>query len=243
MCAFGHRRLWFGVIQSIRDCDFGKQFHDIPILNTFWTFQYCNFLILAADLLLATTYLVQQSSCCEFANFTMWGYLFLSLPICLSPSFTYQFYKNLYLSLSPFSFFLCICFIVFLSFLFCINLFCSFFFQILKNITVFTFSLSFFLLFGHVTVFVWLKLFYFILIGSRYRKVHSFGMVIFEIRGVGASDYGTYICTATNKFGTATSKFELKSESQLVEQRPKFTSQLQVNISGLNVNKTALLFN
>ena len=102
MCAFGHRRLWFGVIQSIRDCDFGKQFHDIPILNTFWTFQYCNFLILAADLLLATTDLVQQQSCCLFANSTMWVYLFLSLPICLSPSFTYQFYKNLYLSISFF---------------------------------------------------------------------------------------------------------------------------------------------
>jgi len=65
-------------------------------------------------------------------------------------------------------------------------------------------------------------------LGSRYRKVHSFGMVIFEIKGVSSSDYGVYTCTASNKFGTAMSRFELRSDSQFVEQKPKFTSQLQV---------------
>ena len=53
-------------------------------------------------------------------------------------------------------------------------------------------------------------------------------MVIFEIKGLSANDFGVYSCTATNKFGSATSKFDLKTDSRLVEQRPKFTSQLEV---------------
>ena len=53
-------------------------------------------------------------------------------------------------------------------------------------------------------------------------------MVIFEIKGLSASDFGSYTCTATNKFGSATSNFELKSDSRLIEQKPKFTSLLEV---------------
>jgi hypothetical protein len=68
------------------------------------------------------------------------------------------------------------------------------------------------------------------LLGSRYRQVHSFGMVIFEIKGLSSADFGVYTCTATNKFGSATSKFELMIDTRLVEQRPKFTSQLEVII-------------
>jgi hypothetical protein len=63
-------------------------------------------------------------------------------------------------------------------------------------------------------------------------------MVIFEIKGVSSSDYGVYTCTASNKFGTAMSRFELRRDSQFVEQRPKFTSQLQVFLKIQTVNNS-----
>jgi hypothetical protein len=54
-------------------------------------------------------------------------------------------------------------------------------------------------------------------------------MVIFEIKGLSSSDFGSYSCKATNKFGSAVSEFKLLSDSKLIEQKPKFTSQLEVS--------------
>ena len=61
------------------------------------------------------------------------------------------------------------------------------------------------------------------------KSVHSFGMVILEIAKVSVSDAGSYSCTATNAFGTASSGMILNCvEMGRSGNVPKFTSQLSV---------------
>jgi hypothetical protein len=64
---------------------------------------------------------------------------------------------------------------------------------------------------------------------SRFKRVHAFGMVLFEIVGVRASDEGEYTCVATNKAGRAESSFKLKFTSGKEKKVPKFTTQLKVH--------------
>ena len=62
---------------------------------------------------------------------------------------------------------------------------------------------------------------------SRYKKIHSFGIVIFEIGNVSSTDAGSYSCTATNKFGTATSFMSLSFQEEKSSHCPKFVEQLE----------------
>ena len=62
---------------------------------------------------------------------------------------------------------------------------------------------------------------------SRYKKIHSFGIVIFEIGNVSSTDAGSYSCTATNKFGSATSIMSLSFQEEKSSHCPKFVEQLE----------------
>jgi hypothetical protein len=63
---------------------------------------------------------------------------------------------------------------------------------------------------------------------SRFKRVHAFGMVLFEIVGLRAADEGRYTCVATNKAGRAEASFSLKLTKDKVKLGPKFTTQLKV---------------
>ena len=69
---------------------------------------------------------------------------------------------------------------------------------------------------------------------SRYKKVHSFGMVILEIGNVSSTDAGIYTCTATNKFGTAMTSTQLDFTEEIhwkiFTEVPKLFSCLKKNI-------------
>ena len=70
-----------------------------------------------------------------------------------------------------------------------------------------------------------------IILGSRLKTVHSFGMVILEVEKVTTSDAGKYSCTAKNPFGEATSTVILScAEKGIIKQAPKFTSHLIVSL-------------
>ena len=64
--------------------------------------------------------------------------------------------------------------------------------------------------------------------GSRFKKVHAFGMVVFEIMGVNKLDEGKYTCIAKNKVGKDEASFQLKNLKISNKNAPKFTTQLQV---------------
>ena len=64
--------------------------------------------------------------------------------------------------------------------------------------------------------------------GSRFKHVHDFGMVIFEIVGIRDLDLGQYTCVASNKAGKAETSFNLKVQDNKEINQPKFTSQLKV---------------
>ena len=69
------------------------------------------------------------------------------------------------------------------------------------------------------------------ILGSRLKTVHGFGMIILDIDKLTSTDSGQYVCTASNAFGEATSTMTLKCvERGMVEQKPKFTSQLVVSV-------------
>ena len=68
----------------------------------------------------------------------------------------------------------------------------------------------------------------FICLGSRFKKVHDFGVVIFEIMGVGSHDVGNYTCLASNKAGKAESSFDLKLSSGKTAAAPHFSKGLKV---------------
>ena len=61
---------------------------------------------------------------------------------------------------------------------------------------------------------------------SRYKKVHSFGMVILEIGNVSSTDAGIYTCTATNKHGTAMASTQLNFTEEKSSHCPKFVGKL-----------------
>jgi len=64
--------------------------------------------------------------------------------------------------------------------------------------------------------------------GVRLRTVNLFGLAILEIRGIKESEFGSYVCQATNAAGSATSEFTIaKSDDGLSNRVPKFTSQLK----------------
>ena len=62
---------------------------------------------------------------------------------------------------------------------------------------------------------------------SRYKRIHSFGIVIFEIGNVSSTDAGSYSCIATNKFGSATSSMNLSFQEEKSSHCPKFVEQLE----------------
>ena len=69
-----------------------------------------------------------------------------------------------------------------------------------------------------------------IILGSRLKSVHSFGMVILEIEKLTVLDAGKYCCKAKNAFGEATSSVTLGCvEKGKLGNAPKFTSQLTVS--------------
>jgi len=69
------------------------------------------------------------------------------------------------------------------------------------------------------------------ILGSRFKSVHAFGLVIFEIMGIRKKDQGKYTCSAQNKAGKAESSFDLKYSNQKEKFAPTFTTQLKVNCS------------
>lgn len=62
---------------------------------------------------------------------------------------------------------------------------------------------------------------------SRYKKVFSFGMVILEIGNVSSTDAGTYVCTASNKFGSAKASVTLNFVEEKSSHCPKFVGKLE----------------
>ena len=62
---------------------------------------------------------------------------------------------------------------------------------------------------------------------SRYKRIHSFGIIIFEIGNVSSTDAGTYSCNATNKFGSATCSMNLSFQEEKSSHCPKFTDDLE----------------
>lgn len=68
---------------------------------------------------------------------------------------------------------------------------------------------------------------------SRYKKVHSFGMVILDIGNVCSTDAGTYSCKAFNQFGEATSTAKLNFTEEKSSHCPKFVGSLddQLNLT------------
>lgn len=62
---------------------------------------------------------------------------------------------------------------------------------------------------------------------SRYKKVHSFGVVILDIGNISSTDAGTYICTATNATGSASSKCSIQFVEEKSSHCPKFIGELQ----------------
>lgn len=65
-------------------------------------------------------------------------------------------------------------------------------------------------------------------LGSRFKKVHAFGLVIFEIMGVRDKDEGKYTCIAKNKAGQAESSFNLKYSNVKTKSAPRFSTQIKV---------------
>ena len=62
---------------------------------------------------------------------------------------------------------------------------------------------------------------------SRYKKVHSFGMVILDIGNVSTTDAGSYTCTATNKLGSASTSVKLDFVEEKSSHCPKFEGKLE----------------
>ena len=62
---------------------------------------------------------------------------------------------------------------------------------------------------------------------SRYKKVHSFGIVILEIGNVSSTDAGSYMCTATNKAGIASCPMTLSFQEEKSSHCPKFLGKLE----------------
>ena len=63
---------------------------------------------------------------------------------------------------------------------------------------------------------------------SRFKHLHDFGLVIFEIFGIRELDEGEYTCVATNKAGQAQTSFNIKYLEKTDQNMPTFTTQLQV---------------
>ena len=61
--------------------------------------------------------------------------------------------------------------------------------------------------------------------------VHAFGMIIFEMKDLRATDFGSYECILRNKAGEARSTFQLKQCSPEEERMiPRFTSKFNVKL-------------
>ena len=63
---------------------------------------------------------------------------------------------------------------------------------------------------------------------SRFKHIHDFGMVVFEIMGIRNLDEGKYTCVATNKAGLDETSFNIKFSEKSIQDHPKFVNELKV---------------
>ena len=63
---------------------------------------------------------------------------------------------------------------------------------------------------------------------SRFKHIHDFGMVVFEIMGIRNLDEGKYTCVATNKAGQDEASFNITFSEKSKQDHPKFVNELKV---------------
>ena len=63
---------------------------------------------------------------------------------------------------------------------------------------------------------------------SRFKHIHDFGMVVFEIMGIRSLDEGKYTCVATNKAGKDETSFNITFSEKRRQDLPKFVNELKV---------------
>ena len=77
---------------------------------------------------------------------------------------------------------------------------------------------------------------------SRFKHIHDFGMVVFEIMGIRNLDEGKYTCVATNKAGMDETSFNIKFSEKSIQDHPKFVNELKVCNRPKNYNRLRLIF-